>query len=487
MYKSFLCIIVIVGLSYAGVWGQETTVAEEVHLDKLSADFHKSRRDSLRSMLPPNTLAVFFSNPVRNRSNDVDFIYHQDPDFYYLTGYKEPHSVLLLSSVDTYLDANQTLQELLFVQPKNALMEMWTGIRLGKDRAKLELELAEVLDNTSFRDFDLDVNKYDNILVLNMREDILDTRSEADLYDLTRMFQEKVNQAEGPLSTIEQEVKNTVNTKTLVAFMNKLRETKEEEELDLLRKAIVISCIGQIEVMKAMHPNISEREIQGIHEFMYRKYDAEYQGYPSIVGAGHNGCVLHYWQNAKPKVGRDLVLMDLGAEYRGYTADVTRTIPASGKFTEEQRIIYDIVYEAQSKGFEECIVGNSFRAPHSVAVEVINQRLAEVGIIESPTTPHNYFPHGTSHYLGLDVHDRGEYGPFKPNTVITVEPGIYIPEGSPCDKKWWGIAIRIEDDILITEDGWENLSVSAPRHADEIEEMMKQPSVFSQLEKEDLE
>ncbi len=485
MKKSFVASLLLLLLCGELLKAQKPIV--RVKSDRLSADFHLSRRNKLRKLLPPNTLAVFFANPVRNRSNDVDFVYHQNTDFYYLTGYKEPHAVLLLSSEDTYLDEARRMQELLFVQPKDPKKEMWMGIRLGKDMVKQSLGIKEVLENTDFEGFDLNLGAYDNILVLNMREDILDTRDNADLFDLTRIFVEKVNQALTPLNTLEEKMAVSIDLHQLESYMNKLREVKEEEELVLLRKAIKISCIGQVEVMKAMHPKISEREIQGIHEFMYRKYDAEYQGYPSIVGAGHNGCVLHYWQNAKPEVGKDLVLMDLGAEYRGYTADVTRTIPASGKFTEEQRIIYDIVYEAQSAGFEACMVGNSFRAPDAAARKVINQRLFEVGIIPNPVAQHSYFPHGTSHYLGLDVHDRGEGGPFKPNTVITVEPGIYIPDGSPCDEKWWGIAVRIEDDILITEEGWENLSASAPRKAEEIEAMMTQLSIFSQLQKEALE
>ncbi|MEL6846247.1 MAG: M24 family metallopeptidase, partial [Bacteroidota bacterium] len=209
----------------------------------------------------------------------------------------------------------------------------------------------------------------------------------------------------------------------------------------------------------------------------------EYQGYPSIVGAGNNGCILHYWESDKMQLGKDLVLMDLGAEYRGYTADVTRTIPASGKFSKEQKIIYDLVLKAQEAAFETCKVGNPFSAPNSAANEVINKGLAELGIIENAEARHRYFPHGTSHYLGLDVHDPGAYGPFQHNTLITVEPGIYIPEGSPCDPKWWNIAVRIEDDVLITNDGWENLSASSPRTTEAIEKMMAQESIFNQLER----
>ena len=269
---------------------------------------------------------------------------------------------------------------------------------------------------------------------------------------------------------------NNLDSKVLPMAMAKLRETKTPEEMKLLKKAIEISAVGQIEVMKAMHPNMSETEIQGVHEYVYKKYGAEYEGYPSIVGGGNNGCILHYIENNKTQIGEDLVLMDLGAEYHGYTADVTRTIPANGKFTPEQKAIYDIVYNAQEAGIKASVVGAPFQAPGRAAYQVVAEGLLKLGIIKEEKDTRIYFPHGTSHYLGLDVHDAGTYGPFKANTVITVEPGIYIPEGSDCDKKWWGIAVRIEDDILITEDGPINLSGLAPRTTEAIEAMMKQPS-----------
>jgi Xaa-Pro aminopeptidase len=249
--------------------------------------------------------------------------------------------------------------------------------------------------------------------------------------------------------------------------------------MKLMRKAIGISAVAQREVMKAMHPGMSEREIQGIHEFVYRRYGSEYEGYPSIVGASNNGCVLHYVENSRPRVDNDLVLMDIGAEYHGYTADVTRTVPANGKFNKEQRAIYDLVYRAQEAGIAACREGADFEDPHEAAANVINKGLVALGIIKDVQEKHLYFPHGTSHYLGLDVHDRGTYGPLKANSVITVEPGIYIPDGSPCDKKWWGIAVRIEDDILITPGGPENLSAGAPRKAEDIEKLMAEKSVLN--------
>lgn len=268
-----------------------------------------------------------------------------------------------------------------------------------------------------------------------------------------------------------------LNIAALPEMMTKLRGVKTTEEIGMLKKAIRISAIGQIEVMKALKPGMSEREVQGIHEFVYKRYGAENIGYPSIVGAGKNGCILHYISNDLRDPDKRLMLMDLGAEWRGYTADVTRTIPISGTFTPEEKAIYDLVYKAQEAAMQACKPGVEFGEISQIAKRVINEGLEELGIIIRGQR-HRYFPHGTSHHLGLDVHDRGAYGPLEKGMVLTVEPGIYIPEGSDCDPKWWNIAVRIEDDVVITENGFENLSADAPRTSKEVEAMMAQPSVL---------
>ncbi len=508
--------------------------AQELPTDYLTPEFHASRRDAVREAMPPNSVAVFFANPVRNRANDVDYHYHQDPNFYYLTGFKEPHAILLIYKELQEFDGAQ-MNEILFVQKRNPLREQWDGYRLGVAGAKERLGFENVFFNTQFTDFKTSFDTFDRVLFFDFNNDVRDDkRVDVDLYSLIETFKQKArypadfsaartslyryittsethssanvaqvldrwlwrdaNLATDPLLTQYQKAINerqrtelkqqmterltNLDTETLGVIMDGLREVKHPEEVTLLKKAVYISAVGQVEVMKAMHPNMSEREIQGIHEFVFKKYGAEYEGYPSIVGGGHNGCVLHYITNDKPTVDEDLVLMDLGAEYHNYTADVTRTIPADGTFTEEQRAIYDIVYEAQEAGIAASVVGASMRAPHKAALVVIEKGLMELGIIEEASEVRRYFPHGTSHYLGLDVHDAGTYQPFRHNTLITVEPGIYIPENSPCDPKWWGIAVRIEDDILITENGPVNLSAYAPRTADAIEAMMQQPSVL---------
>ncbi len=480
--------IFILFISFSIIHAQESKPQ-----DYLSSEFHKSRRDALRKKMPENSVAVFFANPVRNRANDVDYVYHQDPDFYYLTGYKEPHAVLVIFSEEQTNSKGNTYDEILYVQEKNARAEMWTGYRLGVKGAKEDLGFEVAFNGKEFLKNDIDFTKFETVLHKPFMNDYRDTRSKADLANLIQSFQNKVYKVTTPAISnpsgnieLNQEVEATpvvnTDTRSLRTFMGELRQIKTPEEMKLLKKAVRISAMGQVEVMKAMHPGMSETEVQGLHEYVYKKYGSEYEGYPSIVGAGNNGCVLHYVENSKTKLENDLVLMDLGAEYHGYTADVTRTIPANGKFNKEQRAIYDLVYNAQEAGIAAAIKGNNAGDTHRAGQEIINQGLYELGIIDSPDSRHMYFPHGTSHHIGLDVHDLNTGGSFEPNMVITVEPGIYIPEGSDCDKKWWGIAVRIEDDILITENGPVNLSSEAPRKAEEIEAMMKKPSVFDKFE-----
>lgn len=450
--------------------------------DFLSPKFHEKRRALVREKMPQNSVAVFFANPVRNRANDVDYVYHQDPNFYYLTGYKEPHSVLLIFK-ENQDGPHGKYDEIIFIQPRNATAEMWTGRRLGVDGVKEKLKFNQVFKNTKFESYNIDFSTFDKVLFYEFFNDVRDTNKEGDLYDLIRSFKKKANYpTEGSLDI--EPVVNNLDVKTLDQIMKDLRGIKTKEEIDLLKKAINISCIAQVEVMKAMQPGMSEREIQGIHEFIFKKYQAEYEGYPSIVGAGNNGCILHYIDNYKPSVKSDeMILMDLGAEYHGYTADVTRTIPIDGKFSEEEKAIYNLVYEAQEAAIKACKPGVNIRKDLDthIARKIINEGLVTLGIIKSVDEQHNYYPHGLGHHIGLDVHDKGNYEYLKPNMVITIEPGIYIPEESNCHKKWWGIAVRIEDDVLITEDGYELLSDKAPRKSDEIEALMSQSSALNSL------
>ncbi|SET91403.1 aminopeptidase P Metallo peptidase. MEROPS family M24B [Hymenobacter actinosclerus] len=498
----------------------------------LSPAFHKQRRELLRQALPPGAVAVLFAAPVRNRANDVDYIYHQNPDFYYLTGYQEPEAVLVLFKEPQTVSGQPGITEALFVQPRDPRREQWTGRRLGAEGAKKQLQLQFAADNQEFAKAGIKWAGFSSVQFLDLPADVRDNPADpADLFDLVATFrqqaavpadfnprQEALYQAmqQGAASpdrlkpylenlsrqqptvaqdayvqrylkaTTEAEQRQALAARSVPRFtaqalngaLSELRAVKTPEELALLRRAVRISAVGQQEVMKAAHAGLGERELQGIHEFVYRKYDAEFEGYPSIVGAGANGCILHYETNNKPLVGNELVLMDCGAEYRGYSADVTRTIPPSGKFSPAQRQIYELVLAAQDAGFAATKPGAPFQAPDQAARKVVTEGLLKLGIIKQAEEARRYFPHGTSHYLGLDVHDRGSYGPLAAGNVITVEPGIYIPEGSPCDPKWWNIGVRIEDDLLITPTGYENLSREAPRTVADIEALMAQPSAL---------
>ncbi|WP_194776645.1 aminopeptidase P N-terminal domain-containing protein [Pararhodonellum marinum] len=524
--KSLLSIVILLS-----VFLIHSNIAQSHFEDGLGGEFHKKRRKALREMMPPNSMAVIFTSPVKNRSNDVDFIFHPNTDFFYLTGFREPNAVLLVFSEKRSIN-NKMVEELIFVQNRDELAEMWNGKRLGVEGVKEQLDFEEVFLNSRFGEDGLvDFAEFDKILTFNLTQDIEESKTNKEMLDMVTHFKAATGFPEVYSEVKDQmyelirttDIANAANVaqiigryrpyyteieedKLLNAFldadspekrlalkadipderldisnltkmMTVLREVKMEEEIELLKKAVKISAIGQVEVMKAMKPGMSEREIQGIHEFIYKRYGAEGLGYPSIVGGGNNGCILHYIENDKQNLSERLVLMDLGAEWRGYTADVTRTIPVSGKFTQEEKAIYDLVFKAQEAGISLCLPGTEFSDIGKEAQRIINEGLVELGIIKRGQR-HKYFPHGTSHHLGLDVHDRGSYGALKVGMVLTVEPGIYIPEGSDCDPKWWGIAVRIEDDILVTANGPENLSEFAPRKSEEIEKMMAQPSVL---------
>ena len=512
----------------------------QIPTDFLSKDFHRGRRDALRAKMPANSVAVLFANPLRNRANDVDYVFHQDPNFYYLTGYREPNGVLVLFS-DNQTDENGiSYNEMLYVQERDARAEQWNGKRLGIEGAIEELGFQMAKNANDFIQTNINFKSFDRIFIEKFNDDYRDSaKNTAEVYDLVASFKE--NTAYNPnnfLSPMKKQIyelvkstsiensanvaqiigralaydpslkhdadlmkfkdatdkalkkelqqkialkldaKTTIDIHFLSSNLATLREIKTSEELVLLTKAVRISAIGQVEVMKAMKPHMSETELQGIHEFVYKKYGAEYEGYPSIVGAGNNGCILHYIENSKTKLGNELVLMDLGAEYRGFTADVTRTIPANGVFSKEQKAIYQIVYDAQEAGIAAYVIGESMATPNLLSKKIVDQGLFQLGIINSLDEKHPYYPHGTSHHIGLDVHDPGNYGNFEENMVVTMEPGIYIPDGSNCDERWWGIGIRIEDDILVTKTGPENLSAEAPRTIEEIEKMMAKKSIL---------
>ena len=457
MIRRIVICLVLIGKLYA----QSDSLYDR---DWLPASFHKARREAFREKMAPKSVAVIFANAVRNRSNDVDYQFSQDPNFYYLSGLTEPNAVLIIFKETQTIDSITT-NEFIYVQPRSPRDESWTGKRLGIDGVKQKLGFANVYTNSEFADFNLDFKKFDKIYHSTLRNDVRDDKGDSgDLFSLIRIFNEKTKDL------------TTKDYFSFAGFMADLRELKTPEEIALLRKAIDITCASHRELMQKLDSSMVEYQAQAIVEYGFKFNGSEYVGYPSIVGAGENSCILHYITNRKKLSPKDMMVVDAGAEYHGYTADVTRTLPVSGKFSEEQKSIYNLVLKAQLAGIEACKEGNIFRAAHNAAVDVIKKGLIDLGIITAPNDFAKYFFHGTSHYLGLDVHDMGNYGRLKAGEVITVEPGIYIPENAACDKKWWNIGVRIEDDVLITTGAPDVLSGKLPKTVEEIESLMKSKS-----------
>lgn len=505
---------------------------EDLPKDYLSKEFHKGRREAARALMPDNSVMVVFAAPARTFSNDVEYLYHQNPDLYYFTGYKEPHAVLFLFKEPQTAADGHRYTELFYVQKRNALAESWTGRRLGTEGVKAKLGIADVFNGDEFATLQIDFSKFDKIIMDNLPEDITRTNDPGSLYRLLAVFKEKsglnnfdpmlnglletyytyatperlaqmkvnlknaikanpqyaanpqvqrfldIQDSTGILSFKQEFEKNRFSTALFRKITSSLREIKTPEEMDLIRKAVEISCRGQNEVMKSVHPDMSELEIQGLHEYIHKRYGSENVGYGSIVGSGENGCILHYMENTKTRVGNNLILMDVGAEYHGYTADVTRTVPVDGKFSSEERAIYQLVYDAQEAAFKTLKEGSKWNDASRAARDVIAEGLVKLGIIKDRSGVGMYYTHGLGHHIGLDVHDKGSYDTLRKDMVLTIEPGIYIPANSNCDKKWWGIAVRIEDDALITKDGYELLSAFAPRSIDAIEKMIAEKSVL---------
>jgi Xaa-Pro aminopeptidase len=430
--------------------------------DLLPRSEYAARRARVLEQLAQTSAMLVRSADEKVRSNDVDYPYRQRNNMLYLTGVEEPGSAILLVGHPLMIDGRQA-REILFVAERDPSKEVWTGITMGPSAAAK-------------------VSGIDVVLPYSQLRGILDTL----LPSLSMLFYDdwahgmEREPLTGTLLAWDREMKKNLpkeasglNVRPAGALLNPMRMIKSPAEIAMMRRAIDASVQGHLETIRQARPGMHEYELQAIMEYTFRRLGSESPGYPSIVGSGPNSCVLHYESNRRKIEAGEMVLMDCGAEYHGYSADVTRTFPMGGHFTQEQRAIYDIVYEAQEAGIEQCRVGNDFRDPHRKATAIIAAGLMNLGIIKSPSDVDTYFMHGTSHYLGMDVHDVGRLGTLSAGMVLTVEPGIYIPAGSPCDPKWWNTGIRIEDDILVTDDGPVNLSGALPRKADDIEQLMR--------------
>jgi len=449
--------------------GRVTSQTSPYDTDHLSAAFHASKREAVRNTIAPGTCALLFSNPVRNRTNDVDYQYIQDPDFYYLTGLTEPSSALFLFSEPVSWEGKM-INELLFIQDHDGRAEMIEGKRAGKAYVQDSLGFRNIAFNHELDRYFPDLSQMQQVWV-KWPTDIDPVSSQKNSLNWMVAYARKQIDDAGLSSKSGQ----------LLKALASLRQIKSEEELVLMKKAIGISVEALTKTISSIEPGKTEYQAQAVAEFYFKYLGAEYQGYGSIAGSGENSCVLHYTSNRRRLQSGEMMVMDMGAEYHGYSADITRTVPVNGHFTPEQKIIYELVLAAQQAAIKLVVEGNGFNDPHYEAYKIISAGLIKLGIIKNAEEAKSYFPHGTSHYLGLEVHDAGNYGPLQPGMVITVEPGIYIPEGSPCDKKWWNIGVRIEDDVLVSDNEPIVLSGGLPVTVESIEKLMSKPALPEEL------
>jgi Xaa-Pro aminopeptidase len=459
-----LSTVAIIGLSSLELNAQAPGVTfpyERYETAGITNATYKARREHVLKNIPQNSVALIFAADVRNRQNDVDYEYRQSSNLWYLSGMPDANTVLMLVPNGVEIEG-KIFKEVMFVPERTVATEVWSGVRMGTAEAETELGIAKAVERNEFlKTLETVLVKNDTLLIANLP---------------TPFIRKPIS---GKVTFIEQEEKKFLKEKfpNLVmkplGILNAMREVKDAEEIALMQAAIDITIEGFKKTMASARPGMAEYQLEAMMEYVFKNLGAEDVGYASIMGSGPNPCILHYTSNRRITKAGELVLADCGAEYRGYTADITRTFPTNGKFTPEQLEIYNLVLQAQEAGIEACRVDNAFKAPHEAAVKVVADGLLKLGIIKKAEDVNHYFMHGTSHYLGLDVHDAGTGGPLKPGVVLTVEPGIYIPKGSPCDKKWWNIGVRIEDDILVTESGPVNMSAKLPRAAKDIEAIMQ--------------
>ncbi|MHB1193029.1 MAG: aminopeptidase P N-terminal domain-containing protein [Longimicrobiales bacterium] len=430
--------------------------------DLLPPEFHRARRDAVRSALPPGSVAVVLGGAEAGGALDDVKEYIQDPYLYYLTGSLEPGSALLLAPDGVDLQGGKA-REILFVPPRDHDTEIWLGRRFGPERAQRELGVEAALPNTRFRDL------VEPILAQPGRKVFL--------LPFPPAVPPKTALAEqiGAVAEAAQVNAGAFDDVTLGAILDGLREVKTPEEIALLQRAVDITGAALREAIGSMEPGWAEYDIEAVLEYTFRRMGSERPGFPSIVGSGENSVLLHYDTNRRVTRSGDLVVMDIGASYREYTADVTRTVPVDGRFTKEQRAIYEIVLEAQEAAIAAVRAGASFGAPGEAAGRVMARGLAKLGLIRGPEDYaglRRFFPHGTSHYLGLQVHDVGSYRALRAGAVVTIEPGIYIPPSDDIDPRWWDLGVRIEDDVLVTDGKPVVLSAGIPKDPDELEALM---------------
>ena len=426
--------------------------------------FQQRRRHLMQSM--GGGVAVIPTAPVQSRNGDVEFQYRPDSDFYYLTGFNEPGAVAVLCP------GRAAGEYILFCREKDPDKELWYGRRSGLKGAveeygaddafpieDLDDILPRLLEDQAkifaslgrYNDFDAKVMQWMNEVKLRSRRGV---NAPHEMVDLSYLLHEQ-------------------------------RLIKTKDELMIMRRAGKISAQGHARAMQSCQPGMTEQQVQAEMEYIFRKGGSTYNAYPSIVAGGENSCILHYIDNNTVLHDGDLLLIDAGAELDCYASDISRTFPVNGKFSGEQKALYEIVLAAQKSAFDACSPGAHWNEFHDNAVAVITEGLVDVGLLQGELKElietnayRDFYMHRTGHWLGMDVHDVGDYQieqqwrVLEPGMVFTVEPGIYVGKNPNVDSRWHDIGIRIEDDVVIKKSGHEVLTNAVPTSIDDIEHLM---------------
>lgn len=431
------------------------------------ADF-QARRDQLAEQMGPNSIAIIETSPVAMRNRDADYKYRTDSSFYYLTGFAEPEAVAVIETSDSIEDYTYSL----FCRERDREMEIWNGYRAGVDGAVDDFEADEAY-----------------------AIDLLDEEIIEKLLDKQKLFYRIGHRAEFDARVSKWIVqangesrKGTTAPAQLIQLdriVDEMRLHKDAEEIQLMQIASDISAEAHTQAMKTVKPGMMEYALEAELNYIFGKNGCV-PSYNSIVGGGENGCILHYVENNKELKGGDLVLIDAACEYEFYASDITRTFPVNGKFSPEQKAVYQVVLDAQIAAINAVQIGNSYKEPHTVAVRILVQGLLDLGIMQGDLDEiietesfRQFYMHGTGHWLGMDVHDVGSYKQkgnwrtYEEGMVVTVEPGLYIaPDDETVDPKWRGIGIRIEDDVVATAQGPLVLTKNVVKSIEEIEALM---------------
>ena len=423
------------------------------------------RRQRLGANLPPNAAIVIAGASTQYRNADSSYAFRQDSNFWYLTGFNEAEATLVVLT-----DNSKTAKSIAFVPEKDKLKEIWDGYRAGPEGAVKDHGFDEAYNNSEIND---------------QLPELLKGRDRV-FYPVGKNAGLDQNIIEW-IKTAKSKDRHSsaIDIADATSKVGNQRLIKDPHEIDLMKKACRISAESHVEAMKFVKPGMTEQEMEAFYLYEFAKRGGRFSAYTPIVAGGENACVLHYVENSKPLLDGDLLLVDAGCEYDFYASDITRTFPVSGKFTDAQLAIYEVVLEAESKAIAAVSVNNNVMDAQIISEKVVTQGLIDLGILKGSLDDlhakgafKEFYMHKIGHWLGIDVHDAGDYMEddqfmqFKPGMVTTIEPGIYIPSSANVDDKWKGIGIRIEDDILVTPDGNENLTEFVPSNPKEIEALM---------------